>query len=985
MQVETIKSASEDSLSYSNNDEDVHNEIEISIDSIENIIRNESFLIKIVIEHEDLLLGESDTIKINSSYKNLIKVYPIDFKISLSYIPNNTSSIAPLVSTPILIKIFEILGDNGSSKPNIESKDNETANERSTSELESSRKLYGMCNIDMLPIILGEITFSEKLLVQSPSYTWDQNIVSWENLSRISITVQQDEIKILEDIDFNFLSITIESMYNLPDNFTNSMNYKCGTILYPHKNVKESCIIFDDGTWTNISNVEKMKSWRSLQDVQSRARLSKYKIDSDFNNIKNDFKSLNLKTIIEPKNKRIKWNVMNRSFLDKKNIDRLKDRLKKYKYWPFEVIVKENVDPSETKRESTEEVIYQFYADISQLIFPGQKKVRVLSQIHMQSLAEMKEKTGLEISIFSNKSLEDCELQSDEIPSTSDCSVYGENGKPVYILVEFELYKTLFPARILEDFTKATEILKNKPKPNKPIYLYTPDLVHDQYIKCIKQLVDVLEESYRDDLTRFKQYLHETGKYLSMQSTLKNKIINLLDQKFPLNSADCFSTKNQDFIVSCYSYLVEQMHIALNTKLDVRFGDEYIDPENPDELWIRAEEAYEYKHYDKANKLLIKIISNDRSNASSWVKYGIYLLKISNNDEAIECCREAIRLNSRHKIALLMYGILLAMNENYSEAEIFIKAVTLFYPRFSEGWVILHLLYVKTEYYPGIDITLQLAEKCLKDRIPDKDTMEILEKEPIAWSTNLCSENRIFILTAVLLLKLNLYNFAGLALTQELSLRQKSVEFLYFFSVNAYLNRNYEIALDYLNQAETIIGTDYSIAALLGHVFYEFGDMNETIKYYEIVDKLYERPENIHLVHLRMGFYFISNRQYERARNIFSRACKQASTCKIWLGFGISNYHLEYYEECEAALIEANRIDDEDPEVWAYLCLLSISLHRYDEFTQCYRQTVKNNLKNDELWRLITRTMDTFNYTTPFVFDDPSKKCTCTAMSWAKQ
>jgi tetratricopeptide (TPR) repeat protein len=56
---------------------------------------------------------------------------------------------------------------------------------------------------------------------------------------------------------------------------------------------------------------------------------------------------------------------------------------------------------------------------------------------------------------------------------------------------------------------------------------------------------------------------------------------------------------------------------------------------------------------------------------------------------------------------------------------------------------------------------------------------------------------------------------------------------------------------------------------------------------------------------------------------------------------------LENFDDCEAALTEANRIDDEDPEVWAYLCLLSMSLHRYDEFTQCYRQTVKVNKIQD--------------------------------------
>ena len=50
---------------------------------------------------------------------------------------------------------------------------------------------------------------------------------------------------------------------------------------------------------------------------------------------------------------------------------------------------------------------------------------------------------------------------------------------------------------------------------------------------------------------------------------------------------------------------------------------------------------------------------------------------------------------------------------------------------------------------------------------------------------------------------------------------------------------------------------------------------------------------------------------------------------------------LEKFDDCELALTEANSIDSEEPEVWAYLCLLNLSLERYDEFSQCYRQMIK--------------------------------------------
>lgn len=52
--------------------------------------------------------------------------------------------------------------------------------------------------------------------------------------------------------------------------------------------------------------------------------------------------------------------------------------------------------------------------------------------------------------------------------------------------------------------------------------------------------------------------------------------------------------------------------------------------------------------------------------------------------------------------SLLMYGLILAEDRNYREAEVFLKILTDFYPRFAEGWLILHLFYIRTDYCPGI-------------------------------------------------------------------------------------------------------------------------------------------------------------------------------------------------------------------------------------------------------------------------------------------
>lgn len=41
------------------------------------------------------------------------------------------------------------------------------------------------------------------------------------------------------------------------------------------------------------------------------------------------------------------------------------------------------------------------------------------------------------------------------------------------------------------------------------------------------------------------------------------------------------------------------------------------------------------------------------------------------------------------------------------------------------------------------------------------------------------------------------------------------------------------------------------------------------------------------------------------------------------------------------ALMEANIIDNCNADTWGYLCLLNMTLGRYDEFSQCYAEMIK--------------------------------------------
>nr|XP_012232928.1 PREDICTED: uncharacterized protein LOC105678295 [Linepithema humile] len=242
------------------------------------------------------------------------------------------------------------------------------------------------------------------------------------------------------------------------------------------------------------------------------------------------------------------------------------------------------------------------------------------------------------------------------------------------------------------------------------------------------------------------------------------------------------------------------MHLAINKIIETRLvDDDSLKIVISKKLYFYAEEAYELGYLNDARRHHLTAITADKSDPEAWTKYATFLLKIGDTERAKESCREAILSDRRDKIALLMYGLILAGEQNYREAEIFLRAVTDFHPRFVEGWVILHLFYIHTDYTPGIDLALRIAENCMQDN--DRE-MEISNKDAFAWTTICCPRDSVYMITAVLLMKLYLCDFANVALAEEILRASRITYVLYYLAVQSYLLHQYEDALSYLTEAE---------------------------------------------------------------------------------------------------------------------------------------------------------------------------------------
>ncbi|KZC13999.1 Tetratricopeptide repeat protein 18 [Dufourea novaeangliae] len=819
-----------------------------------------------------------------------------------------------------------------------------------------------------MPIILGEGYFSEKLILETPNFSYDGSLVSWPNLPLLTVTITQDHEPLVSSNEaINFLNITVESIYNLPESFTENLEYKSGTITYIDSKVPEN-VVFEHGSWTRYRDVERTKRWNTLGNLENRGRLSKYKLDCDFMGIKNLFKKqINLTEKMCENIPRIEWNAVHRCILWESGIEAMADHIKSYKYWPFQFMLVEKTSPVKSKTAPAPKVqLYQCYVDLSELLFPGKRNCRVVGQLYTYNATDITERTGIENNIFlletRGKEAKDREKKHKSSKISSNTALTSAKKEPTIVVIEVELHKPFVVCRIIPDFSNLIEDMIPKTKKKSP-YVYTGDLAETHYKNCIRKLVEIITENYRDELTCFTQYLYKTGVYLSIRQTLRSKVSMVLDQRFkmPPNLIDTHQTQN--FIVSVFSYLVDQMNFAINTVVEGRSTDDLTPTVNEETMYLHAEEAYELDDLDKAKNYYKTVITASKSNPGPWTRYAIFLKRIGDIERAKHCCLEAISLDRKYVFALLVYAAILFENGDYKETEVFLSAITDFYPRFFEGWAILHLFYMRTDYYPGIDLTLRVAEKCIKDKTqPIKFPHESFE-----WYTAHCPDDNLYIKTAIFLLKLHLCEFAGIALAAELSESNRSTPFLYYMAVDHYLSGRYEDALSHLDEAKYNYGMDYSIGSLMGHCYFKMGDIEKAIECYEFTRMLFDRPIDLHLVEIRLGYHYYNTGNYKRAKKVFLSTCKTSPTSQTWLGAGISCYELNEYTEAETTLSEANRIDNHNADAWGYLCLLNMALRRYDEFCQCYREMVKNNLKNRKLWLRITNAMEALDYAPPIL------------------
>ncbi|XP_070181886.1 cilia- and flagella-associated protein 70-like isoform X4 [Littorina saxatilis] len=159
----------------------------------------------------------------------------------------------------------------------------------------------------------------------------------------------------------------------------------------------------------------------------------------------------------------------------------------------------------------------------------------------------------------------------------------------------------------------------------------------------------------------------------------------------------------------------------------------------------------------------------------------------------------------------------------------------------------------------------------------------------------------------------------------------------------------YEEAEQSLNDALQVEHQNPDGWALMGHVKYLNGDNHAARECYQRTLSFVTDATETHSIYLRLASIYLQDGEYQQAKQTFLMACKKSPSCVSWLGVGIACYRLGELGEAEDALMEANILNNSDPEVWGYLSLVCLRTARKVEAEQSYKHAVKLQLQDAAL------------------------------------